>query len=89
MPVPHCDRRGAGNELRTNTDNSKNVKFDPARDCFGFRNPIDRALDRTGGGRILRWFDAFVYGKGLCFGMAAAALLSFTGEAKGLRPPLA
>jgi hypothetical protein len=55
-------RRGAGNELETNTDNSKNVKFDPARDGFGFRNPIDRALDRTGG-RIVRWFDAFMLEK--------------------------
>ncbi len=82
-------RRGAGNELETKTDNSKNVKFDPARDGFGFRNPIDRTLDRTGGGRILRWFDTFVYGKDLCFGMAATLLLSFTREAKGIRPPLA
>jgi len=62
--------------------------FDPARDGFGFRNPTGRAFDRTGGGRILRWSDAFMYGKGLCFGMAAAVLLSFSGEEKGMRPPL-
>ena len=65
------------------------ITFDPDRDGFGFRNPTGWAPDRTGGGRILRRFDAFVYGKGLCFGMAAAALLSFSGEAKEIRPPLA
>src|SRR5215210_4843265 len=63
--------------------------FDPDRDGFGFRNPTGRASDRTGGGRTIRRSDAFVYGKGLCFGMAAAVLLSFSGEAKGIRPPLA
>ncbi len=30
--------------------------------------------DRTGGGALLRRLDAFLYGSGLCFGMAAAAL---------------
>lgn len=63
--------------------------FDPARDGFGFRNPTGRASDRTGGGRTIRRSDAFVYGKGICFGMAAAVLLGFSGEAKGIRPPLA
>ncbi len=63
--------------------------MDLSRDGFGFRNPIDRAPDRTGWGRILRWSDAFVYGKGFCFGMAVVVLLSFSGEAKGLCPPLA
>jgi hypothetical protein len=63
--------------------------FDPARDGFGFRNPIGGASDRTGGGRTIRRSDAFVYGKGLCFGMAAAVLLSFSGEAKGIHSPLA
>lgn len=63
--------------------------FDPSRDGFGFRNPTGRAPDRTGGGRILRRADAFVYGKGLCFGMATAVLLSFSGEAKGIHSPLA
>ena len=63
--------------------------FDPDRDGFGFRNPTGRASNRTGGGRTIRRSDAFVYGKGLCFGMAAAVLLSFSGEAKGIRSPLA
>jgi hypothetical protein len=89
--VPHINRvpHATNRELETDTNNRKIFKFDPARDGFGFRNPIDRANDRTGGGRILRRFDAFVCGKGLCFGMAAAVLLSFSGQAKGLRPPLA
>ncbi len=65
-------------------------KFDPARDGFGFHNPNGLTPNRTGGGSFLRPFDPLVYGKGLCFGMAAAALLSFTGRAAGiLRPPLA
>lgn len=64
--------------------------FDPARDGFGFRNPVGLVPDRTGGGEILRRSDAFVYGKGLCFGMAAAAILAFSGRTiAGLRPPLA
>jgi hypothetical protein len=68
---------------------AERITFDPDRDGFGFRNPTGRAYDRTGGGRPIRRSDALVYGKGLCFGMAAAALLSFSGEAKGIRPPLA
>ena len=44
--------------------------FDPDRDGFGFRNPTGGASDRTGGGRPIRRSDAFVYGKGLCFGSA-------------------
>lgn len=79
-------KSAAGNELETNPNNSK---FDPARHGFGFRNPIGRASHKTGWGRIPRWFDAFVYGRGLCFGMAAAVLLSFSGEAKEIRSPLA
>lgn len=63
--------------------------FDPARDGFGFRNPIGRVPNRTGGGAPLRRFDAFVYGKGLCFGMAAVALLNYAGHRVDLRPPLA
>ncbi len=63
--------------------------FDPDRDGFGFRNPAGRASNRTGGGRTIRRSDAFVYGKDLSFGMAAAVLLSFSGEEKGMRPPLA
>ncbi|CAA9419435.1 MAG: hypothetical protein AVDCRST_MAG78-924 [uncultured Rubrobacteraceae bacterium] len=45
--------------------------------------------NRTGGGSLLRRSDAFVYGKGLCFVMAAAVLLNFSGRTTGLRPPLA
>jgi hypothetical protein len=30
-----------------------------------------------------------VYGKGLCFGMAVAALRTFSGQTTGLRRPLA
>ncbi len=51
--------------------------FDPARDGFGFRNPVGMAPERTGGGTLLRRLDAFLYGSGLCFGMAAAALANF------------
>ena len=51
--------------------------FDPARDGFGFRNPVGKAPKRTGGGTLLRRLDVFLYGSGLCFGMAAAALASF------------
>ena len=35
------------------------------------------APKRTGGGTLLRRLDAFLYGSGLCFGMAAAALANF------------
>jgi hypothetical protein len=51
--------------------------FDPARDGFGFRNPAGTAPERTGGGTLLRRLDAFLYGSGLCFGMAAAALANY------------
>jgi hypothetical protein len=51
--------------------------LDPARDGFGFRNPAGMAPKRTGGGTLLRRLDAFLYGSGLCFGMAAAALANF------------
>jgi hypothetical protein len=51
--------------------------FDPARDGFGFRNPVGMAPERTGGDTPLRRLDSFLYGSGLCFGMAAAALASF------------
>ena len=51
--------------------------FDPARDGFGFRNPAGMAPERTGGARLLRRLDAFLYGSGLCFGMVAAALANF------------
>ena len=61
---------------------------DPDRAGFGFRNPTGRTSNRTGG-RTIRRSDAFVYGKGLCFGTAAAVLLSFSGQEKAIRPPLA
>jgi peptidoglycan/xylan/chitin deacetylase (PgdA/CDA1 family) len=65
-------------------------KFDPARDGFGFRNPVGELPNRTGGGRILRRFDPLLYGRGLCFGMATAALLYFADRATDARrPPLA
>ena len=48
--------------------------FDPARDGFGFRNPLGEVPRRAGAGEILRPFDSFLYGNGLCFGMAVAAL---------------
>jgi hypothetical protein len=68
--------------------------FDPARDGFGFRNPVGWVPNRTGRERILRRFDPFLYGKGLCFGMAAAALLYYfdarAADARSTdRPPLA
>lgn len=61
--------------------------FDPARDGFGFRNPAGRLPSRSGGNFLSRWFDAFIYGDGLCFGMAALALERFTHGA--VEPPLA
>jgi hypothetical protein len=67
---------------------AESYSFDTARDGFGFRNPVGWVPHRTGGGSLLRRFDAFVYGKGLCFGMAAAALLNFHPAGTG-RPPLA
>jgi hypothetical protein len=51
--------------------------FDPARDGFGFRNPTGMEPSRVGGGALLRRLDAFLYGSGLCFGMAAATLANF------------
>ncbi|QIN80201.1 hypothetical protein GBA65_18635 [Rubrobacter marinus] len=57
--------------------------FDPARDGFGFRNPVGEVPRRTGFGKLLRPFDAFLYGNGLCFGMAVAALASYEEGAGG------
>ena len=62
---------------------SKPRSFDPACDGFGVRNPVGRMPDRTGGGGILRRFDAFVYWKGLCFGMSFAAPFYFMNGAAG------
>ena len=60
-------------------------KFDPARDGFGFRNPVGGVPNRSGGGGILRRFDSFVYGKGLCFGLVLASLFYFVDTATGTR----
>ncbi|MDP8951186.1 MAG: hypothetical protein M3N18_02920, partial [Actinomycetota bacterium] len=66
------------------TRSTSNVQgFDPARDGFGFRNPVGIVPERTGGGTFLRRFDSFLYGRGLCFGMAAASLLYFADRAAG------
>jgi hypothetical protein len=61
---------------------SKLRSFDPAGDGFGFRNPVGKIIDRTGGG-LLRRFDSFAYGKGLCFGMAFASLFYFMDSVAG------
>ncbi len=65
--------------------------FDPARDGFGFRNPLGEVPHRSGGGTLLRPLDSFLYGNGLCFGIAVAALaLHGAGQGEtpvsGLRP---
>lgn len=65
--------------------------FDPVRYGFGFRNPVGEVPLRTGPGALLRPLDSFLYGNGLCFGMAVAALARYeagSGEAplSGLRP---
>jgi hypothetical protein len=65
----------------------KTTNFDPAQDGFGFPNPVGWAPYRTGGGKLLRRFDALVYEKGLCFGMVVASLLNFY-AAGTRRPPL-
>lgn len=50
------------------------MSFDPARDGFGFRNPVGEVPRRVGNAALLRPLDSFLYGNGLCFGMAVAAL---------------
>src|SRR5919202_2009341 len=72
------------------TQSTSNVRsFDPAHDGFGFHNPVGKVPDRTGG-KILHRFDSFLYGRGLCFGMAAASLFYFEDRATDThRPPLA
>ena len=41
-------------------------KFDPARDGFGFRNPMGTLPNKAGGGALLlRRFDSLLYGGGL------------------------
>lgn len=61
--------------------------FDPARDGFGFPNPVGWIPNRTGRGSWLYRFDPLLYGRGLCFGMAAGSLLYFATNKQ--RPPLA
>ncbi len=64
--------------------------FNPARDGFGFQNPVGKALTQTGGGSFFRRLDSFLHGRGLCFGMSAAALLYFAERmADTSHPPLA
>ena len=60
--------------------------FEPARDGFGFRNPLGETPLRAGAGMILRPFDSFLYGNGLCFGMAVAALAWY--EAGAVQSPV-
>jgi hypothetical protein len=64
--------------------------FDPARDGFGFRNPVGEVAVGSGGGPLLRRLGALPYGKGLCFGMVAMALRSFAEQSADVsKPPLA
>ncbi len=56
-------------------------EFDPARHGFGFRNPVG-VVPARGGGIFLR-LDPFLYGNGLCLGMAAAALHEFSKGSDG------
>jgi hypothetical protein len=74
----------------TRVDTAAGRTFDPARDGFGFRNPIGEVAVGSGEGPLLRRLGALLYGKGLCFGMVAMALRSFEERSKGtLGPPLA
>jgi hypothetical protein len=63
------------------------MTFDPARDGFGFPNPVGEVAVGGEGGPGSRRLGALLYGKGLCFGMVAMALRSF--EAPAPRPMLA
>jgi hypothetical protein len=63
--------------------------FDPVIDGFGFRNPVGEVAIGSGRGLLLRRLGSVLYGKGLCFGMAAMALRSFAERsADASRPPL-
>lgn len=66
-----------------------NQGFNPARDGFGFPNPVGWVPNRTGRGSWLYRFDPLLYGRGLCFGMAAGSLLYFADRTSKGRPPLA
>ncbi len=61
--------------------------FDPARDGFGFRNPVGEAAIGSTVGSLSRRLGAILYGNGLCFGMVAMALRRFDDLAS--QPPLA
>jgi hypothetical protein len=64
--------------------------FDPARDGFGFRNPVGEVAIGSGRGPLLRRLGAILYGKGLCFGMVSMALRSFARQPTDApTPPLA
>lgn len=64
--------------------------FDPARDGFGFRNPVGEVAVGSGGGPLLRRLGAVLYGKGLCFGMVTMSLRNFAEQsADASQPPLA
>jgi hypothetical protein len=61
-------------------DRDPKPRFDPARDGPGFRNPVGVLPNRASrgfGGAFLVRYDRFVYGDGLCFGMAAYTLNRF------------
>lgn len=63
--------------------------FDPARDGFGFRNPVGEVAIGSGRGPLHRRLGAILYGKGLCFGMVTMALRSFAEQpADASQPPL-
>ena len=61
--------------------------FDPARDGFGFRNPVGEVAVGSGQGPLLRRLGAMLYGKGLCFGMVVMAMRSFEERSKGAPDP--
>ena len=62
--------------------------FDPALDGFGFRNPVGSVARGAAGGALFRRFGDLLYGRGLCFGMVAAALRNFADD-PAARAPLA
>ena len=59
------------------------MTFDPARDGFGFRNPVGKVAVGSEGGPISRRLGTLFYGNGLCFGMVAMALRRFEERSKG------
>jgi hypothetical protein len=63
--------------------------FDPARDGFGFRNPVGEVAVGSTPGPLLRRLGALLYGNGLCFGMVAMALRRFAEQRDATAVPLA